>query len=147
MGGRGGSSGLIAEPTGHRMSIQHFLDNLKRNNQEGMLKVLMDAHLEVKQPIFTHNGNALQLQEAVLENGDDRVSVRFYNQWEPTQITIPDKAIKQTIEVVSYHHGDVTAVRTLAEKKSKSLKNAASNYEEMLEQWKTLTKQRSISFR
>ena len=90
--------------------------------------------------------NAVESQEALLGNGENHVSVRFYNRWDPMQVGVPTKAIKQTIEIVLYKNGNATAIRTLAEKKSMSLKNAESNYHEMLKQWKRLTKQREIAF-
>ena len=128
------------------VSINDFLENLARNNKDGMLSALYNVPIAVKPASFTKNGNAIESQEALLENGDNRFSLRFYNQWNPMQIGEPTKAIKQTIEIVLYKNGDATAIRTLAEKKSMSLKNAERNYHEMLKQWKGLTKQREIAF-
>ncbi len=147
MGGRGGTSGLSKEPQGRKMSIKNFLENLSKNSQQGMLNALQKSNLDVKDAIFTKNGNAVKSQEAVLESGGNRISVRFHNQWEPTQSSKPSKAIKQTIEAVSYENGNVKAIRTLSEKKSTSLKNAEKNYKEILEQWKKLTKQKGIRFK
>ncbi len=147
MGGRGGASGL-SEPQGRRMSMRRFLENLEKNSRDGMLDALQSASFDVIHPAnFTVNGNAVRSQAADFEVGENRVSVRFINQWEPTQVGKPSRPIKQEIEIVSYKNGNATAVRTLAEKKSTSLKNAEKNYREMLEQWKKLTKQKEIRFR
>lgn len=147
MGGRGATSGLSAEPRGRQMSMKSFLENLSKNSQEGMLNALRNASLDVKSATFTKNGNAVKLQEAILESGENKVSVRFYNQWDPMQVGKPTSSIKQSIEIVSYKNGNAAAIRTLSEKKSMSLKNAEKNYHEMLEQWKKLTKQKAIQFR
>lgn len=128
------------------LDINDFLENLAKNNKDGMLNALYNAPIAVNPARFTKNGNAVESQEALLGNGENHVSVRFYNRWDPMQVGVPAKAIKQTIEIVLYKNGNATAIRTLAEKKSMSLKNAESNYHEMLKKWKRLTKQREITF-
>lgn len=148
MGGRGGSSSsIIPIPKGRRMSIKRFLDNLSKNNRQGMIDDLSGSKLEVKNAIFTKNGNAVKAQEAVLESGEDRVSVRFYNSWDPVQVAAPASPIKQSIEIVHYKNGNATVMRKLDEKSSKSLKNAEKNYNEMLKKWKSMTGQKDIYFR
>lgn len=113
-----------------------------------MLDALQDASFDVIHPAnFTINGNTVRSQSVDFEVGENKVSVRFINQWEPTQVEKPSRPIKQEIEIVSYKNGNAMAVRTLAEKKSTSLKNAEKNYHEMLERWKKLTKQKEIRFR
>lgn len=147
MGGRGGSSGGIAPPTGRRMSLKRFLDNLSKNDRQGMLNDLAESKLNVGNAIFTENGNAIKMQEAVIESGEDRVSVRFYNSWNPVQVAKPTSPIKQSIEIVHYKNGNAAAIRKLDEKSSKSLKNAEKNYNEMLKKWKNMTGQKEIYFR
>ena len=128
------------------VSINDFLDNLAKNNKDGMLNALYNAPIVVNPASFTKNGNTVESQEALLKKGENCISVRFYNQWDPIQIGVPAKDIKQTIGIVLYKNGNATAIRTLAEKKSMSLKNAERNYREMLKQWKGLTKQQEIAF-
>ena len=82
-----------------------------------------------------------------VESGSDKLSVRFYNQWNPIQVTRPTTAIKQRIEVVHYRDGNVVAIYKLNEKSSKSLKNAEKNYHEMLNEWKKATHQKTIFLR
>lgn len=146
MGGRGGSSGLNG-PQGRKMSMGRFFESLAQNNQQGMLDVLSKTNLQLFPADFTKNGNAIRLQAAEFEVGDSKIDISFHNYWEPMQVTKPTQAIKQSIEVRVYKNGNITALRTLAEKKSMSLKNAEKNYQEMLEQWKKLTKQKEIKFR
>lgn len=145
MGGRGGASGI--EPQGRKMSIERFLQNLQKNSRDGMLDSISKANLSVYPATFTKNGNAVSLQTAEFSNGENRVVVSFTNRWEPMQVARPTQPIKQAIEVRVYKNGDITAMRTLEERKSKSLKNAGKNYGELLDRWKKLTKQKNISFR
>lgn len=147
MGGRGGSSNGIAPPNGRRMSLKRFLENLSKNDRQGMINDLSESKLDVGNAIFTENGNAIKMQEAVIESGEDRVSVRFYNSWNPVQVAKPTSPIKQSIEIVHYKNGNATAIRKLDEKSSKSLKNAEKNYNEMLKKWKSITGQKNIYFR
>lgn len=128
------------------MSINNvnFFENLLENNREEMLNALCGVSLDVKPANFTENGNAVESQEAIYESGENKVSVRFYNRWNPMQIINPKSAIKQEIDIVLYKNGNPTAIRTLVEKKSMSLKNAGRNYNEILDQWKRLTKQPQI---
>lgn len=148
MGGRGGNSQLSAkEPTGRKMSLSIFLQNLKENSKDEVLNSLSDLPLKVGKTDFFVNGNAVEFQEAVAESGTDKVSIRFYNQWNPIQVAKPTQAVKQSIEAVYYRNGNAVAVRKIDEKSSKSLKNAEKNYREMLDKWKKLTGQKDIYLR
>lgn len=144
--GSSGAQKTANEPAGRRIGVKRFLENLQKENKDGMLEAAQNAPLNVGKAVFTKNNNALKSQEAVLESGEDKISLRFINKWEPSQVTAPDKPIRTSIEVVTYKNGDATAIRTLAETKTKSLKNAEKNYNQMLDKWKKLTKQRSITF-
>ena len=146
MGGRGGSSGLSGMG-GKKMSISSFLENLKKNSREGMLDAIRKSKLDIGRTEFTRNGNALKSQEAILESGSEKVSIRFYNSYDPIQTTKPSHPVRQSIEVVHYKNGNVDSIRKLDEKKSSSLKNAEKNYREMLEKWKKLTNQKTIRFK
>lgn len=150
MGGRGGTSGINrggGSATGRKMSLAKILENLQKNSVSGMLDSLQVLSPKAGKANFFTNGNAVKFQEAVIESGTDKASIRFLNGWNPIQVSSPTSAIKQTIEVVYYKNGNVAAIRKLDEKSSKSLKNAAKNYREMLEKWKKLTGQKSISFK
>nr|DAY16045.1 MAG TPA: hypothetical protein [Caudoviricetes sp.] len=146
---KSGSGGSIVgpEPSGRKMSLARFLENLQKNSASGMLDSLQDLSPKAGKASFFTNGNAVKFQEAVIESGTDKASIRFINGWNPMQVSSPTSAIKQTIEVVYYKNGNASAIRKLDEKSSKSLKNAEKNYHDMLEKWKKLTGQKSISFR
>nr|DAQ14179.1 MAG TPA: hypothetical protein [Caudoviricetes sp.] len=148
MGGRGGSSQLSGkEPAGRKMSLSRFLQNLKESEKEEILNSLSNLSLKAGEANFFVNGNAVEFQEAVAESGTDKVSIRFYNQWNPIQVAKPTQAVKQSIEAVYYRNGNAVAVRKIDEKSSKSLKNAEKNYREMLDKWKKLTRQKDIYLR
>lgn len=143
MGGRGGTS-KSESISGRKMSISKFLENLQKNNAETMFRNISELPLKVNKTGFFANGNAVEFQEAVAESGSDKVSIRFFNQYNPIQITRPTTAIKQRIEVAHYKNGNVNAIYKLNEKSSKSLKNAEKNYHEMLDSWKKITHQKDI---
>ena len=146
MGGRGGSSG-IGKSGGRKMSLSRFLKNLKENNRDGMINSLSALLPKAEKATFFVNGNAVKFQEASVQSGPDKVSIRFSNQWNPIQVAKPTKAIKQTIEIVHYKNGNATAIRKLDERSSKSLKNAEKNYREMIDKWKRITNQKEIYLR
>ena len=148
MGGRGAASGAAnGMALGRKMSVSKFLENLKKNNANTVFNTLSELSPKVGKTGFFTNGNAVEFQEAVVESGSDKLSVRFYNQWNPIQVTRPTTAIKQRIEVVHYRDGNVVAIYKLNEKSSKSLKNAEKNYHEMLNEWKKATHQKTIFLR
>ncbi len=149
MGGRGSSGGFDASDSGRgrRRSLAKFLENQQKHNITGMLLELQKNKMEVSTANFTVSGNAVKSQFAEIERGNERVSVRFYNGWEPTQVARPTEPIKATIEVVTYKGGNAVAFTKIVEKKSTSLKNAAKNYEAVLEVWKRITKQKNIKFK
>lgn len=127
-------------------NIKEFFDDFSKNNRDGMLKALYNFPFTASPAKFTTNGNAVESQEALIEKGEYKVSVGFFNGWNPMQVVPPTKPIKQTLGIVLYKNGNPTAIHTLVEKKSMSLKNAERNYHEMLKQWKNLTKQQEIYF-
>ena len=143
MGGRGGSSGMSAS-AGRKKMVAGFFENLVKGNTDEAFAGLQSLPLEVRKAEFTTNGNAVRLQEAVIESGSDKASVRFINQWNPIQVTKPEAAIRQRIEIVHYKNGNASAIYKLNEKSSKSLKNAEKNYHEMLDSWKKITHQKDI---
>lgn len=127
-------------------SVKEFLDCLSKNDKDGMLRALHNLPFVVESASYTTNGNAIESQEALFERGDYKISARFFNRWNPMQVVAPSEFIKQKLEIVLFKNENPTAIRTLAEKKSTSLKNAESNYHEMLKQWKGLTKQKEITY-
>lgn len=126
------------------VSIMEFFDCLEKNDMQGMSNIIEKTKLEIKEPVFTVNYNALKYQEATWDVDENQISIRFFNGWEPMQVISPNDYIEQKIEAVVYENGNVAAIRTLHELSSKSLENIGKNYQIMLEKWKQVTKQDSI---
>lgn len=80
------------------------------------------------------------------ESGSDKVEIYFSSRYEPTQVTNPSQPIKVGIYANVWKNGQPVAIRTISETKTKSLKNAKKNYENMLAEWKKATKQERITF-
>lgn len=95
---------------------------------------------------FTANGSAVRSQSVTLESGSDKVEIYFSSRYEPTQVTNPSQPIKVGIYANVWQNGQPVAIRTISETKTKSLKNAKKNYENMLAEWKKATKQERITF-
>ena len=95
---------------------------------------------------FTVNGNSVKSQSVTLEKGSDKIEIYFNSRYEPTQVTNPSQPIKTGIYANIWKNGSPVAVRTIAESKTKSIKNAKKQYETMLDTWKKATKQKRISF-
>lgn len=142
MGGRGGSSG-IGSNAGRARKISGFFENLAKGSTDEILAGLHNLPLKVRKAEFTTNGNAVRFQEAVIESGSDKASVRFINQWDPVQVTKPEAAIRQRIEFVHYKNGNAIGIYKLSEKSSKSLKNAEKNYHETLGSWERIIHQKT----
>lgn len=95
---------------------------------------------------FTINGNSVRQQAVTISNGNDRIEVYFNSRFEPAQITNPTQPIKTGIYATVWKNGNAVAQRTIAESKSKSIKNAKTQYENMLDTWKKATKQKQIRY-
>lgn len=95
---------------------------------------------------FTANGSSVSQQVVTVKSGDDELQVYFSSGYSPQQATNPTQAIKSGIYATTWHDGNVTSYRVLSETKTKSVKNAKKNYDEMLETWKKVTGQKQITF-
>ena len=95
---------------------------------------------------FTANGSAVKSQSVILENGSDKVEIYFSSRYEPTQVANPSQPVKIGIYANVWKNGQPVAIRTISETKTKSLKNAKRNYENMLSEWKKATNQKQITF-
>lgn len=137
-GGRGSSSGL----GGGRMTIAGFLKKFRNASESDLGKL----GLKVDKAQFTENGNSIKLQSASVQNGADRVEVSFYSNYNPLQASNFQSNISSSISVRHYKDGDIQAYKEVVNKKTKSVKNAKKNYDEVLQMWKKITKQKSISY-
>ena len=95
---------------------------------------------------FTANGNSVKSQSVTLESGGDKVEVYFSSRYEPTQVTNPTAPIKTGIYANVWKNGQPIAIRTITESKTKSVKNAKTQYENMLDVWKKATGQKQVRF-
>lgn len=126
--------------------MERFLKALQENNVQQMAAVLAHTDMEVSQAEFTHNGNAVAFQRALLESGGYRIETAFFNQYNPMQSISPEKPLEQSILVNVWRNGNIERQLKFEEKKSKSLKNLAENYKDVLMHWKNLTNQKEICF-
>lgn len=136
-----GSSGKV---NGAGKAVNGFLNSMRNRDAGGMMNALRNAPMTVNKAVFTKNGNAVNHQEARIKSGETEISLRFINGWEPTAQTPPERPISIRIEAVVYKNGNAQAIRTLSEKKTKSLKNAAKNYQAVEDEWKRLTRQKKF---
>lgn len=100
----------------------------------------------VEKAQFTANGNSVKSQNATIENGNQRIDLRFSTGYNPQQTTKPTKAIETKISATLWENGNAKSISTIAKVSTKSNKNAKSQYESMLSDWKKLTGQSKITF-
>ena len=128
-------------------NISTFTDTIKNNpsNALSQLSQLIEKGT-ISNATFTANGNSVRQQAVTISNGNDRVEVYFNSRFEPTQVTNPTQPIKTGIYATVWENGNAVAQRTIAEVRTKSIKNAKSQYEDMLDTWKKATKQKQIRY-
>lgn len=103
--------------------------------------------LKVDKAKFTSNGNSVKFQAVEIEKNGKKIDVRFSTQYDPLQINKnPKTKIETKIESVLWENGNAKAIRTIKSVKTTSLKNAKTQYEDMLSEWKKATGQRKIEF-
>jgi hypothetical protein len=100
----------------------------------------------VEKAQFTANGNSIKSQNATIENGNQRIDLRFSTGYNPQQITKPTKNIETKISAILWENGNAKRITTISKTASKSNKNAQKQYNEMLDEWKKLTGQSKITF-
>ena len=137
-GGRGSTSGLGSG----RMSIAGFIKNF-RNADE---KSTGNIGLKVFDTEFIKNGNSVKQQSAQVTDGENKIVATFYSQYNPMQISKSNDNISSRIELRYYKNDNIEGYKVISEKKTKSIKNAKKNYEEVLGQWKKITKQKKIEW-
>lgn len=124
--------------------IDRFIQAFQENDIQSMMDVFAEAEIEIGNAKFTENGNAVKLQGAVIADENRMVELAFYNSWNPLQQTPPEDYLKQSIDARIFEAEKCIGIFTLVEKKTKSLKNAEKNYQEVLSLWKKLTNQEKI---
>lgn len=125
-------------------AIDRFIHAFEMRNVQEMLHIFKETETEVVAARFMKNYNAVRLQGAALYDENRMVDFSFHNSWNPLQQIPPSDYLTQKIEARIYEDGNIKGMTTLVERKSKSLKNAEKNYNEMLSMWMELTKQEKI---
>lgn len=136
-GGASGSGGGIAQ-------LSKMIQNEPQNALSQLGQILKSG--TISNADFTENGSSVRSQSVVVESGSDKIEVYFYSRYEPKQVTSPSQPIKTGIYANVWRNGQPVAIRTIAESKTKSLKNAKTQYENILSEWKKATGQKRITF-
>lgn len=147
----GSAANTDNEPNGRRISadrLSEMMSEIENNKLESALEKLgqYKDQFKIEKANFTKNGNSISSQSAFLEAGNNSVEIRFVSGYEPTQVTNPKQNIKSGIYTVTRRGGNVKAYRTLTETKTKSIKNAKKNYDNVIDKWKRVTGQDRIQF-
>lgn len=140
-----GSSGISGGGSGGGNVQKAYNDILNGNATLETLATLQPL-MNIDKANFTVNGNSVKMQNVTIQNGNQTINLTFNSQYEPTQVTKPTKNITTKITARVWEDGNIKGIRTIKETSTKSLKNAATQYDNMLSDWKKLTKQRNISF-
>lgn len=134
----------------NKVTIENIsaLNDELTNNSKSVLDRLgqYSQQMDISDADFTVNGNSVKSQYATIEQGTQKIDFAFRTDYEPTQVTNPSKAIKTQITATVWDKGNVQSYHVLAETKTKSLKNAKTQYENVLNEWKKATGQKQITF-
>lgn len=140
-GGRGASS------SGAGGSVFGAYNSILEGNADLQQLEKLANKMQIGKAVFTANGNSVKQQNATINDGSKKIDVTFYSGYDPNQTTGKlSRAIESKIEVRLWENGDIKGLRTLSKNASKSYKNAAKNYDEMLSKWKKITRQKTIEF-
>ena len=150
-GNRGGSkrgAGGGGVPSGRKpnLKITDAYKNIKDNKGDLNELSKLQKNMNISKPEFTENNNSIKSQSAIIQSGNQTIDMRFVTSYNPIQTTKPKNSIESKIEVVLYEDGNAKAIRTLAKTSSKSLKNAKTQYDDVLNKWKKVTGQKNIGF-
>lgn len=144
--GRGTSkAGKSTGATGGGAILKAYNDIMTGKATLSSLKtVTQNAKVEKAQ--FTANGNSIKSQNATIQNGNQKIDLRFSTGYNPQQTTKPTKTIETKITATLWENGNAKSISTISKVSTKSNKNAKSQYESMLSDWKKLTGQSKITF-
>lgn len=128
-------------------NISTLNDELTNNPKSALNRLGKYAQqMDISDANFTVNGNSVKSQYATIEQGTQKIDFAFHTDYEPTQVTKPSKVIKTQITATVWDKGNVQSYHILSETKTKSLKNAKTQYEDVLNEWKKATGQKQIKF-
>lgn len=135
-GGGGNVSGMVQNAVNDILNGTATLDDLAK----------LQSQMKIDNATFTTNGNSVKMQNVTIQNGNQTINLTFDSEYEPQQVTKPTKAIETTITARVWENGNIKAIRTITKTSTKSLKNAATQYNDMMNDWKKLTGQSQITF-
>ena len=127
-------------------SVEQFLEAYKKGDSQEMLQIASTFEMKPQDAIFTTNGNAIKVHSAQYQENAYKVELRFSNEWDPMQVTPPERAIHQNISVCLYKDNQIFGICNLKDLKSKSLKNTEKNYQLLKEEWMKLIHVKAIEF-
>lgn len=141
-----GSSGLRKKSGDSSVNVSKAYSDIMNGNATLDSLASLQPQMNIDKATFTTNGNSVKMQNVTIKNGNQTINLTFYSKYEPTQVAKPTKNITTEIEARLWENGNIKAIRIIAGTSTKSLKNAKTQYESMLDSWKKLTGQSSISF-
>ena len=137
--GAGGASSKTTGRSGKTARLQDIADGIRTKSSDELLSAVQKLKPTAGAAKYDAFGNVVVSQTAEVSAGNLRIQLGFSNDYDPRQVRGTVRApIKTNIEAVVWKNGHVTAVRTLAETKTKSIKNAGKNYQGMLATWRKL---------
>lgn len=129
-------------------NISNAFNNIMRGNSDISELSKLQGKMQIDNTQFNTSYDTLQLQSATIKDGNNSIVVSFYTNYDTRLVQVPKSGIETRIEVRTYADGDIKSLRTVDKSnKSKSLKNSKAQYEVMLEKWKKLTNQKTISIK
>lgn len=143
MGGRGGSSGSKG---GGGASVSKAYSDIMNNSATINSLANLKSQMDIDKAKFNVTGHSVKMQNVTIENGNQTINLTFYSDYEPTQVAKPTKVISTKIQARLWENGNIKALRTIDKTSTKSLKNARTQYETMLDTWKRMTGQNNIKF-
>ena len=144
-----GSSGISGGGAGGKnaaVNVGKAYNDILNGNATLETLATLQPLMNIDKANFTVNGNSVKMQNVTIQNGNQTINLTFNSQYEPTQTATPTKNITTKITARVWENGNIKGIRTIKETSTKSLKNAAKQYDDMLSDWKKLTKQSNISF-
>ena len=137
--GAGGASSKTTGRSGKTARLQDIADGIRTKSSDELLSAVQKLKPTADAAKYDEFGNVVVTPCWRVSAGNLSIQIGFSNDYDPRQVrVIVSTPIKTTIEAVIWKNRHVTAVRTLAETKTKSIKNASKNYQNILDNWRKL---------
>lgn len=142
--GRAGGGGFTKSSKGDGgASVSKAYSDIMNNSATINSLANLKSQMDIDKAKFNATGHSVKMQNATIKNGNQTINITFYSDYEPTQVAKPTKAISTKIEARLWENGNIKALRTIDKTSTKSLKNAKTQYETMLDTWKRITGQKA----